>query len=97
MQIDVKSEGRQDSAVISNISAKGCLCSMDRFPSWENINGQKIELLFPYGDNEFFRVPGEVKSTRIQGAQIKLGIEFTEMDGFSRSILTTLVPALRFY
>ena len=96
MQIHVKSDGRRDSAVITNISAQGCLCSMDRFPSWENINGQKIELLLPYGDRELLTVSGEVKSAQIQGTQIKLGVQFIEMDGYSQSVLATLVPAIRF-
>ncbi|MCM2286240.1 MAG: flagellar brake protein [Desulfobacula sp.] len=96
MQIHVKSEGRRDPAVITNISAKGCLCSMDRFPSWEKISGRKVELLFPYGDSELLTLPGEVKSTQIQGTQIKLGVQFIEMEGYSRSVLSTLVPAMRF-
>ena len=96
MQIHVKSDGRRDPAVITNISAKGCLCSMDGFPSWENINRQRIELFFPYGDSEFLTIPGEVKSTQIQGTQIKLGIRFNEVDNYSQSVLATLVPAIRF-
>ena len=96
MQIHVKSDGRRDPAVITNISAKGCLCSMDRFPSWEKINGQRIELLFPYGDCELLTLSGEVKSTQIQGTQIKLGVQFIEMEGYSQSVLSTLVPAIRF-
>lgn len=96
MQIHVKSDGRRDPAVITNISAKGCLCSMDRFPSWEKISGRKVELLFPYGDSELLTLPGEVKSTQIQGTQIKLGVQFIEMEGYSRSVLATLVPAIRF-
>ncbi|OGR12621.1 MAG: hypothetical protein A2277_16330 [Desulfobacterales bacterium RIFOXYA12_FULL_46_15] len=96
MQIHVKSAGRLDPAVITNISAKGCLCSMDRFQSWETINNQKIELLFPYGDREVLALPGEVKSTQIKGTQIKLGIEFDTLDGYSRSVLATIVPAIRF-
>ena len=96
MQIHVKSEGRRDPAVITNISAKGCLCSMDRFPSWEKISGRKIELLFPYGDTDLLTLSGEVKSSQIQGTQIKLGVQFIEMEGYSRSVLSTLVPAIRF-
>lgn len=96
MQIEVKREGRRDPAVITNISAKGCLFTMDRFPSWENILGQKIELFLPYGDQELLALLGEVKSTQIQGKQIKLGVQFIEMEGYSQSVLSTLVPALRF-
>jgi hypothetical protein len=69
---------------------------MDRFPSWEKINGQRIELLFPYGDRELLTLSGEVKSTQIQGTQIKLGVQFIEMESYSQSVLSTLVPAIRF-
>lgn len=96
MQIYMKTAGRRDPAVITNISAKGCLCIMDRLPSGENINGQRIELLFPFGDEELLVIPGEVKSTQIQGSQIKLGVRFIETDGYFQSVLETLVPALRF-
>ena len=96
MQIQVKSDGRLDSAVITNISAKGCLCSMGHFPSWQTINGQRIEILFPYGDHELLNIPGVVKSAHIQGTQIRLGVEFVEMDDYCQSILATLVPAIRF-
>jgi c-di-GMP-binding flagellar brake protein YcgR len=96
MQIHVRSDGRRDPAVITNISAKGCLCSMDRFPSWEKINGQRIDLVFPSGDRELLTLSGEVKSAQIQGTQIKLGVQFIEMEGYSRSVLSTLVPAIRF-
>jgi hypothetical protein len=37
-----------------------------------------------------------VKSTHILGSQIKLGVEFIEMDDYCQSILATLVPAIRF-
>jgi hypothetical protein len=96
MQIQVKSEGRLDVAVITNISATGCLCSMSHFPSWQQIVDQRIEILFPYGDHELLKIPGVVKSTHVQGTQIKLGVEFTEMDDYCQSILATLVPAIRF-
>lgn len=96
IQILVKSSGRLDSAVITNISATGCLCRMGHFPSWQNINGQKIEIHFPHGDGECYIVPGEVTGTHIQGTQIKLGIRFMEIDDCTQSILATLVPAIRF-
>jgi c-di-GMP-binding flagellar brake protein YcgR len=96
LQVHVKSAGRKDAAVITNISANGCLCNMDLFPSWESINGQRIELLFSDEGREFLAVSGEVKSTKIQGSQIKLGVQFMEADGYFQSVLSTLVPALRF-
>ncbi len=68
---------------------------IDHFQSWENINGQEIELLFSYGDLETLSIVGEVKSSQIQGSQIKLGIKFHEVNQFSQSVLATLVPALR--
>lgn len=96
IQIRVKSIGRLDSAVITNISATGCLCRMGHYPSWHDVNGQKIEIQFPYGDNEFFKVPGEVIGTHIQGTQIKLGIQFMKIDDYTQSVLATLVPGIRF-
>jgi hypothetical protein len=47
-------------------------------------------------DREFLAVSGEVKSTKIQGSQIKLGVQFMDADGHYQSVLSTLVPALRF-
>ena len=67
---------------------------IDHFHSWENINSQDIELVFSYGDLETLTISGMVRSTQIQGQQIKLGIQFTEIDRFSQSLLSSLVPAL---
>ncbi len=86
---------RHAPGVVTNISPKGCLCTIDHFQSWENINGQQIDLFFSYGDLETLSVAGDVRNTQIQGSQIKLGIKFNEVDQFAQSILTTLVPALK--
>ncbi|MCF6248274.1 MAG: PilZ domain-containing protein, partial [Desulfobacula sp.] len=83
------------SGVVTNISPKGCLCTIDHFKSWENNNVQHIHLFFPYGDLETLSITGDVRSTQIQGSRIKLGIKFNEVDQFSQSVLATLVPALR--
>lgn len=96
MQIHVRCAERRDPAVITNISANGCLCNMERIPSWGNIIGQQIGICFLYGDQEELVVQGEVKSTRIKGQRINLGVRFIEMDGYSQSVLSTLVPAIRF-
>jgi len=78
-----------------NINAKGCLCMLDHFPSWENINTRKIELIFSYCDLETLTIIGEIKTSQTQGSKIKLGVKFNEINPFSQSVLTTLVPALR--
>jgi c-di-GMP-binding flagellar brake protein YcgR len=95
LPIHGKTHDRQYPGIITNISAKGCLCMIDHFKSWENINGQEIELIFSYGDLETLSINGEIRSTQIQGQQIKLGIKFNKVDQFSQSLLATLVPALR--
>ncbi len=95
LPIQTKSADRQDPGVVTNISAKGCLCLIDHFKAWEKINGQTMELSFSYGEFETLSITGKVKSTQMQGSQIKLGIKFESMNPFSQSILTSLVPALR--
>ena len=95
LPINTKTLDRQDPGIITNISARGCLCMIDYFLSWKNINGQEIKLIFSHGDLETLSITGEVRSAQIQGQQIKLGIQFNEIDQFSRSLLTALVPALR--
>jgi len=78
-----------------NISAEGCLCMVEHFQSWKDIISREIELLFSYGDFETLSIIGEVRSTKIHGSKIKLGIKFNEMNPFYQSVLVTLVPALR--
>jgi hypothetical protein len=95
LPIQTKSLGLQNPGVVTNISAKGCLCMIDLFESWEKINGQTIELSFSYGDLETLLITGQVKSTHMQGSQVKLGIKFNDVNPFSQSVLTTLVPTLR--
>jgi c-di-GMP-binding flagellar brake protein YcgR len=95
LPIHAQTREHQNPGVITNISARGCLCMMDHFLSWENINGQQISLMLNYGDLQTLSIKGEIRSTQIMGTQIKLGIQFDEMDQFSVSVLSTLVPALR--
>jgi PilZ domain len=95
LPIHAKAEDFHLAGIVVNISAKGCLCMVDHFPSWENINGRKIELLFLYGDLETLSIIGEVRTTQLKGAKIELGIKFNEVNSFSKSVLATLVPALR--
>ncbi len=95
LPIHAKSRNHRDSGVVINISAQGCLCMIDQFESWENITGETIELSFSYGNQETLSINGKVRSNQIQGSQIKLGIQFDDIDNFSQSVLSTLVPALR--
>lgn len=95
LPIQIKSVDRQDPGVVTNMSANGCLCLVDHFDAWEKINGQTMELSFSYGEFETLSITGKIKSTQMQGSQIKLGIKFETVDPFAQSILTTLVPALR--
>ncbi len=81
--------------VITNISPRGCLCTLDHSQIWENSNGQKIDLFLSYGDMETLFIAGDIRSTQTQGSQMKLGIKFDEMNSFSQSVLVTLVPALK--
>ena len=81
--------------VITNISPRGCLCTLDDSKIWENSNGHKIDLLLSYGDMETLAIAGDIRSTQTQDSQMKLGIKFDEMNSFSKSVLATLVPALK--
>jgi len=95
LPIQIKINEQQDPGIVTNISSKGCLCMIDQFQPDENINNRNVELLFSYGDLETLSISGEIRNSQIQGSQIKLGVYFDEIDHFSKSILTTLVPALR--
>lgn len=84
------------SGVAVNINATGCLCMIDYFSSWENLNTRKIELIFSYCDLETLSIKGEIKTGRTMGSKIKLGIKFHGVNPFSQSVLATLVPALKY-
>ncbi len=96
LPVHVKTDDHQDAGVIINISAKGCLCMVDHFKSWENINGKAIEILLSYVNLDTLSIPAEIKSVQVIGTQMKLGILFDDVDQFLQSVLETLVPALRF-
>lgn len=96
LPIHVRTDDHQDAGVITNISAKGCMCMVDYFKSWENISGKKIELLLSYANFDTLAIPGQIRSVQVIGEQMKLGIRFDEVDPFLQSVLETLVPALRF-
>lgn len=96
LPIHVRTDDHQDAGVITNISAKGCMCMVDYFRSWENISGKGIELLLSYANSDTLVIPGQIRSVQVIGEQMKLGIRFDAVDSFLQSVLETLVPALRF-
>ncbi|MFH2093610.1 MAG: flagellar brake domain-containing protein [Pseudomonadota bacterium] len=95
LPIHVKTCDFHAPAIVTNISPEGCLCTIDRSQSWKNINGLQIDLIVSYGELEALTIPGDIRSTQMQGEQIKLGIKFNEIDAFAQSVLTTIVPALK--
>ena len=82
--------------VLVNINKQGCLCIVnDSLPQEVSCNSQ-ITLMIPYARFDTLAISGTVKSIRRDGEKTSLGIMFDEIDTFSRTILTTLVPALKF-
>lgn len=96
LPIHVRTDDHQDAGVITNISAKGCMCMVDYFKAWDNISGKEIQLLLSYGNLDTLAISAEIRSVQVIGEQMKLGIRFDEVDQFLQSVLETLVPALRF-
>ena len=84
----------QAQGIAVNISAEGCLCMIDHSGPWKDTTHREIELLFSYGDLETLSIIGEIRTQQIQECKVKLSVRFNEVDPYSQSVLSTLVPAL---
>ncbi len=82
------------SGVIININKNGCLALIDGCPELDCCRTTPVTIHLPYGQFDTLALKGEVRTTHKQGDQTRFGILFEDLDGFSKRVLTTLVPAL---
>lgn len=81
-------------AAILNINRQGCLCVVNNYPEAANEKNEQISIEFSYDQAEPLVINGQVKTQKTEGQATNLGIFFDEMDSFSKTLLTTLVPSL---
>ncbi len=81
-------------ATVVNMNIDGCLCIIDSYEGLSSLVQEQITINFPYAGSNLLAVAGEIRSIRKQTLNLSLGIRFSEMDNFSRSILGALIPAM---
>jgi hypothetical protein len=83
------------SGVIVNINQNGCLCMVDNGPFPDPCSLEHLTLNLPYGQTETLSIKADIRSIRKRGTQTSIGLIFKNLDGFSKNVLSALVPALK--
>jgi hypothetical protein len=83
------------SGVIVNINRNGCLCMVDNGPFPDPCALEHLTLNLPYGQTETLSIKAHIRSIRKRGTQTSIGLMFKNLDGFSKNVLSALVPALK--
>lgn len=81
--------------VIININRSGCLCRVDNCPEIDANAESELHLELNYGRFETLSLVSEIRSTRVKENQTLFGLQFNNLDAFSKKVLSTLVPALK--
>lgn len=81
--------------IIVNINQTGFLCMVDSgfFP--DPCAFEYLNLSLHYGQSETLTIKADIRSIRKQGNQASIGLMFKHLDGFSKNVLSALVPALK--
>jgi hypothetical protein len=81
--------------IITNINRNGCLCMVDDIPGFDSCSTEYLTLNLPYGRVDTLSIKARIRSTRKKGNQISFGLLFENLEGFSKNVLSALVPALK--
>lgn len=81
--------------IIININPNGCLCTVDKDPFPDPCTFEYLNLNLPYGQSETLTIKAGIRSIRKKGVQVSIGLMFENLDGFSKNVLSALVPALK--
>lgn len=87
-------DGQTLACVIANINKNGCLTLVENCPELDCCRLTPVTLKLPYGQFDTLTLAGEIRTESRQGTQARFGIFFDDLDGFSKKVLATLVPAL---
>ncbi len=83
------------SGVIVNINQNGCLCMVDNAPFTDTCSLEQMNLDLLYGQSQTLSIKADIRSIRKKGTQTSMGLMFKNLDGFSKNVLSALVPALK--
>ncbi|ACN16304.1 hypothetical protein HRM2_32250 [Desulforapulum autotrophicum HRM2] len=81
--------------VVLNINERGCLCLVNGLGFHEISRNSRISLRFSYARFDTLFTIAVVKSLGRDDDKLRLGLMFEELDTYSRTVLSTLVPALK--
>ena len=81
--------------IIVNINRSGCLCLVNDAPFPEPCSFDHLILSLPYAQSETLNIRADIRSIRKKGHQTSIGLMFKSLDGFSKNVLSALVPALK--
>jgi len=82
--------------IVININKSGCLAQVEDCPKLDCCRLTPVTIKLPYGQFDTLTLEGDIRTETRKGNQAKFGILFQDLDGFSKKVLATLVPALKF-
>jgi hypothetical protein len=97
LPVQVNVPGREPArGAIVNIHQDGCLCRLETAGfTGADLEAGTIRLGLDYALGASLALRGGIRSVRAEGGVLHLGIRFDSLDGYTKTVLTTLVPALK--
>jgi len=96
LPVEVKINQKIIKGMVVNINFQGCLCVTDTDPDTEVTIQDRIMVRFPMDGDSGLPVQGTIRSIRKYPPKTNLGIHFTPLDSFTKSVFGTLIPSLTF-
>jgi len=96
LPVQMKAHESMSKGMVVNINFQGCLCVIDPSPDTEVAINDPIVVRFPIDESAGLSVQGTILSIKKDPSKISLGIRFSTLDRFSRSVIGALVPSLTF-
>jgi c-di-GMP-binding flagellar brake protein YcgR len=80
---------------IVNINRSGCLCVVDDTFQLDTCSTEYLTLNLPYARVDSLSIKARIRAIRKKETQTAFGLVFENLDGFSKNVLSALVPALK--
>lgn len=96
LPVQIQTRKRMIQGMVVNINFQGCLCVIDPGPDTGVAIKDSIVVRFPMDGDSGLSVQGSLRSIRRHPPKMNLGIRFSELDSFSRSVIGALIPSLTF-
>lgn len=82
--------------VVININVNGCMCVIEQYPESMSITQNCLTIYFPLTSDSTINIQGEIRNIRKSDGRVNFGVSFSNINGFEKSALRALIPALNY-